>query len=201
MLAGATAQDIISTKTYPCEIMLRELACKLPADVYAQLDSSPDGLTEAEAAERLELHGENALVATKARTWMKTVSDAFCNYYNTLLLGVAIVSIVLPDRDWQLFIIIGVTVVGPGIISFIQELKTATAALNNPEELLPNVRVQRHVKGIDSSTIEVDRKHLVCGDVFAISPGDVIPADSILVFSSNLSVSQSRSVESRTRHV
>lgn len=44
----------------------------------------------------------------------------------------------------------------------------------------------------DSKEVEVSRSDIARGDILSISPGDVIPADCVLLESSNLSISQSR---------
>jgi magnesium-transporting ATPase (P-type) len=51
------------------------------------------------------------------------------------------------------------------------------------------VHVRRICDGHGSETFPVDEKSLVGGDIVLLSPGDGIPADSLIIESSNVSVS------------
>lgn len=127
----------------------------------------------------------------EAVTWKQIAFDSIFNYYNVLLLIIAVISVGLPDREWPLFTIIMIVVPLSAFINFLQELRS-TAARSGEADILPNIYVRRQTVDGDSKEAEVDRKDIVCGDVLFVSAGDVIAADCIVLASSNLSVSQSR---------
>ena len=103
------------------------------------------------------------------------------------------ISVTLPDRDWSLFAIIMIVVPLSAIINFWQEYRS-TLNRTGQTEVLSNVYVRRKTLDGNSNEVEIDRKNIVPGDILSISPGDVIPADCIVLESLNLSVSQSRYV-------
>jgi P-type Mg2+ transporter len=54
-----------------------------------------------------------------------------------------------------------------------------------------HVIVRRTLNGVDPIDMTIDEKTLVPGDVLLVDPGDSVPADCIVLESSNLQVSQS----------
>lgn len=101
------------------------------------------------------------------------------------------ISVIVPDRDWSLFAIIMTVVPLSAVINFWQEFRS-TAAHPGHADALSNSFVRRRRMDGDSKEVEVSRSDIARGDILSISPGDVIPADCVLLESSNLSISQSR---------
>ncbi|NLG49613.1 MAG: cation-transporting P-type ATPase [Chloroflexi bacterium] len=157
----------------------------LPAEqVYAALDSRPDGLTQAEAEQRLERYGRNMLREVQGPSlWLRFLSN-FTHLMAILLWVGGIVALFagLPE----LAIAIWLVNVINGLFAFWQEFKAerATEALR---QLLPSyVRVLR-----DGLEQRILAEELVPGDVMLLAEGDRISADARLVEESSLRTDQS----------
>ncbi|KAG4440497.1 hypothetical protein IFR05_004032 [Cadophora sp. M221] len=80
-----------------CEASIRSYASNV--DIYSTLNSSIDGLTNEEAAERLRLYGENKQLDIEAVTWKSIALDSVFNCYSILLVILVMISVAIPDRD------------------------------------------------------------------------------------------------------
>ncbi|KAK2628028.1 hypothetical protein QTJ16_002674 [Diplocarpon rosae] len=182
-------EDPSSTTKNSYETFIRSHACS--ANIHAELDSTINGLTFEEATRRLKVHGENVPLAAAPSTWMVLLYESVFNCFNTLLAVDAIISVAVPDPDWQLFIIIMVVIVVSGALNFGQELRSSIACRSSQVDVLGSICVRRQVLGGDSKDFNLEREKLVRGDTLSLSAGDIVPADCIVLESSNLSVSQS----------
>ncbi|CAL3962385.1 unnamed protein product [Diplocarpon coronariae] len=179
----------LSITQNPYETSIRSYASCV--DIHTKLVSSINGLTIEEAARRLKLHGENVPLAAALSTWTVLLYKNVFNCFNGLLAVDAIVSVAVPDPDWQLFIIIVAVIVVSGALNFVQELRSSIACRSSQADVLASICVRRQVVVGDLKEYYLDREKLVCGDILSLSAGDVVPADCIVLESSNLSVSQS----------
>ena len=143
----------------------------LPAEaVLEHLDTSPDGLSAAEAALRLTQHGPNRLPEPPRRGTLLRFLDQFRNLLIYVLLGSAAVSGAL--GHWLDAAVILAVVLLNGIVGFIQEGR-AEAALEAIRDLLaPHAAVLR-----DGARRDVDAVGLVPGDIVLLEAGDRVPAD------------------------
>lgn len=101
------------------------------AEVLADLDSTPDGLSEQEAQRRLARHGPNRLPDIKPRGRLQRLLAQFHNVLIYVLLVAAAVTLVL--QHWiDAAVILGVVVVN-AVTGFVQEGKAedALAAIRN----------------------------------------------------------------------
>ena len=143
----------------------------LPAEeVLVRLESRPEGLTEAEAQQRLAAHGPNRLPAPKRRSPLLRFLTQFHNVLIYVLLAAAVVTALL--GHWvDCGVIIGVVVVN-ALIGFIQEGK-AERALESIRGLLSlHAFVVRAGK-----RREIPAEDLVTGDIVMLQGGDKVPAD------------------------
>jgi magnesium-transporting ATPase (P-type) len=152
--------------------------------VYALLDSRPQGLTAAEASERLGRDGANVLERVRGPGLVRRLSANFTHFMALLLWVGAVIALVggLP----QLGLAICLVNVVNGLFSFWQEYKAerATEAL---QRLLPtNTTVIR-----DGRQARVRAEDLVVGDVVLLNEGDRVSADARLVDHIELRVDQS----------
>ncbi|CZT45820.1 related to PMR1-Ca++-transporting P-type ATPase located in Golgi [Rhynchosporium secalis] len=179
------------------EAKFRAFASQL--DICGALRSRTEGLTHAEAAQRLLQYGDNKQVDVEYVTWKRIAYDSVFNYYNLMLMILAIITVVMPDREWSLFATKSLSRVDPDLmivvpvsagISFCQDLRSNNRR-TSASESLPHYHVRRQTLDGNSTQEEVEVKNIVCGDVLSLSAGDVVPADCIVLDSSNLSVSQS----------
>lgn len=152
--------------------------------VYAQLGSRPEGLTQAEALERLEKYGRNEIRRIKGKPLIVKFLLNF-THLMAIMLWVAGVAALI-GRMPQLAIAVWMVNVINGVFSFWQEYRAekATEALR---KLLPTYsRVLRD--GIEQKVLA---EELVPGDVILLSEGDNISADCRLLAQAELRCDQS----------
>jgi Mg2+-importing ATPase len=157
-----------------------------------QLDTSDIGLTSNEAAVRLSIKGANLLSTKKPPKWWQLLLTILPNPFNILLGVIAIISVCTPPPSWSTFTLLVIMVVASCTVQFWQEYKSAVAAIKLQAEVSTDVRVRRCVDGFQSEDVIVDEKTLVPGDILLVDPGDSVPADCMILESSNLQISQSR---------
>ncbi|MFN4129323.1 MAG: HAD-IC family P-type ATPase, partial [Paracoccaceae bacterium] len=142
-----------------------------PADeCLTELGSDADGLTTAEAAERLASHGPNRLPQAHARGPLLRFAAQFNNVLIYVLLAAAIVTGGL--QHWVDTGVILAVVLANAIIGFIQEGKAEAAMAAIRNMLAPHAAVVR-----DGRRQTVEGVALVPGDIVLLEPGDKVPAD------------------------
>ncbi|MDP2204745.1 MAG: HAD-IC family P-type ATPase, partial [Alphaproteobacteria bacterium] len=132
------------------------------------------GLSKAEAAERLKTYGWNKLPEPERRSVIKRLLLHFHNILIYVLLGAAVVTAAM--EHWiDTAVIIAVVVVN-AVIGFLQEGKAENAMAAIRDMLAPHAHVLR-----DGKRISIDGQNLVPGDVVMIEAGDKVPADLRLI--------------------
>ncbi len=154
---------------------------RLPADeVGRQLGSGKDGLSDAEATERLGQMGPNALDVKRKEPWIVAYAQQFRDLMIVLLLASGLLSFYLGDG--QAGTILLVLVFFNTAIGFLQEFK-AEKLIESLEKLVVNkARVLR-----DNELTETASTELVPGDIVYIEAGDSVPADLRLLTEEELS--------------
>jgi Mg2+-importing ATPase len=173
------------------ESVLRAYSLLSVDEALARLQSNLEGLDPLEVAARLKLHGTNILSSKKPPTWWMLLLSVIPNPFNMLLVLLAVVSVAAPPPSWSTFTLLVVMVIISCAVRFWQEFRSSVAAIKLQEGVTTKVEVRRH-NGEKPEEIIVDEKDLVPGDVLMINPGDRVPADCLVIESSNLQVSQSR---------
>ena len=149
--------------------------------VLAQNKSHANGLSAAEAAERLKTFGPNALPEKKGKpAWLR-----FLAHFNDVLIFVLLAAAALTAvmGHWvDTLVILGVTVIN-ALIGHIQESNAEKSLQGIRNMLSSDARVQRSGK---HETIPT--RDLVPGDIVILRAGDRVPADMRLIESNNLRV-------------
>jgi Mg2+-importing ATPase len=145
-------------------------AAGAPAEqVLTSLDSSPDGLSSAEAKRRLEIAGPNALRSHGARP-LAVLARQLRNPLLVLLLAAALTSFFVGERlDALIIFLISGLSIGLG---FFNEYRSERAVEALHSQLRHTALVVR-----DGKPQRVDVTELVPGDVVRIAVGDVVSAD------------------------
>ena len=156
---------------------------KSKEDVFKSLQTSEEGLSDAEAAIRLQKNGYNEIRQKKKKTILSMLKEQLTDVMILILIGAAGLSAVL--NEWTEAIVILVIVALNTTISIIQEKKAASAleALKNMGA--PTARVLR--EGEES---QVPARELVAGDIVYLEDGSIVPADIRLIDSNNLKVQE-----------
>src|SRR5512141_2252874 len=163
---------------------LEPLYALRPADVFKALETSPQGLTSAEAASRLSLYGHNALAEPKSIPEWKKFIGHIVHPMGLLLLAATIPAII--SGHVVLGGIILIVVIFNAVFSYWQEHR-AERAIEALKQLLPvYARVIR-----DGGETKVPADTIVPGDVLVLAEGDNIPADARVVEEYGLRINNS----------
>jgi len=136
----------------------------------AELKATPAGLSEQEAAVRLEAYGPNRLPDAPRRSVFMRFLLQFHNILIYVLLGSAVITLML-DHVVDTLVILAV-VIANAIIGFVQEGKAEQAMDAIRQMLAPHASVLR---GGERHTVEGEK--LVPGDIVLLEAGDKVPAD------------------------
>ncbi len=166
---------------------LAEAARAEPAEALRLLETSPEGLKEAVAAERLEQFGPNEVSKEKHNAWSQRLWHSVRNPLVILLTVLASISFYTAQETsdyvgaWLmvLMVILGVA------LRFIQESKADSAAAKLKAMIKVTATVVR-----DGQAAEVPLQCLVPGDLVKLSAGDMIPADVRILSAKDLFIIQ-----------
>ena len=152
-------------------------------EVLLTLQTSAEGLGDAEAAARLKKYGTNELRQKRQKTILEMLKEQLTDPMILILFGASILSMFL--KEWTEAIVILVIVAINATISIIQERKAANAleALKNMGA--PSARVLR--QGEES---RIPAKELVVGDIVFLEDGYIVPADIRLIDTNNLKIQE-----------
>lgn len=163
---------------------LKELGYLKEEAVLKQLKTNESGLSNQEAKKRLEEFGLNEVAAQKPVSWYQLVFQAFKDpfiYVLTLLLVVSAAT-----KDFEASIVMAMMILFSAGLHFIQEYRSQKASLALKELIETTCAVTR-----DGITKEIPIDEVVPGDIVTLSTGDLIPADSRLIWAKDLFVNQS----------
>lgn len=147
------------------------------------LDSSPTGLSTAQAAERLRRMGPNAIRTHHVSAWA-VLARQFQNAVLIMLVVTAITSYLLGDRTDA--IIIGIILVLSVGLGFVNEYRAEKTAESLHSQVHHSAIVRR-----GGTFVEVDVTNLVPGDVIRLSLGEAVPADVRLMDTTSLECDES----------
>src|SRR5580700_1585246 len=152
-------------------------------EVEKKLESSPDGLTQAEAQKRLTQHGPNEIEEKKSNELLKFLGY-FWGPIPWMIEAAVILSAV--GRHWPDFGIILLLLLANAVVGFWEEHQASNAIAALKATLAIKARVKRDGKWITPAARE-----LVPGDVIRIRTGDIVPADARLLEGDPVEVDQS----------
>lgn len=152
-------------------------------DALAKEKSSRDGLSDADAAERLSSNGPNALKESRVR-WTAVLARQFKSPFLYLLILAAGVSLLLGEAV-DAAMIAGFVIVNAGL-GFFQEYQSERSVELLRTFVTAKSRVRR-----DGKESLVNSRDLVPGDIVVVETGDVIHADLRFVETENLVIDES----------
>ena len=155
-------------------------------EVLKNLDSSVEGLSTAQAQERLATYGRNELEEGEKRSLLAKFLDQFKDLMIIILLAAAALSVITEGMDGltDAMIILAVVVLNAAFGVYQEgQAEAAIEALKNMSSPMARVRRDGHV-------IEIDSKELVPGDIVLLEAGDVVPADMRLLEAASLKIEE-----------
>lgn len=151
--------------------------------VFAHLNSTPAGLTGAEATQRLSEYGPNELQAAHRISPWAVFLAQFKNVLIIILLVATAFSVFLGHEVEA--IAIAVIVLFSVLLGFVQEYRAERAIEALRQMAAPTATVLR-----DGVEVEIPARDLVPGDVILLRAGDKIPADVRLIEAVNLQIEE-----------
>lgn len=142
------------------------------------------GLTTAEAERRLKQHGLNVLEEKEAISPIKIFLAQFNEFMIWVLIAATIVSGLMGEKADAITILIIIFM--NAFLGFIQEYRTEKSLDALKKMAAPTAKVIR-----DGKVQVINAEYIVIGDILVLESGDRIPADSIILQSSNAMVDES----------
>jgi H+-transporting ATPase len=153
------------------------------ADLLARLESSSEGISQAEAEKRLTQYGPNEIEEKKTNPLLKLLS-----YFWGPIPWMIEVAVILSGvvRHWPDFFIILLLLIANAVVGFWEEREAGNAIAALKSKLAIKARVKRDGKWVTPAARE-----LVPGDVVRLRLGDIVPADARLFDGDPVEVDQS----------
>lgn len=158
-------------------------------ELYKELDTNINGLTEEEASKRLEEYGENKLAERKKKSNLIIFLNQFNDLMIILLIFAAVFSAVISYIQKESYadsVIILIIVVINATLSFIEEKKADKAIEELNKMFITNNNVIR-----DGKKETIDVRKIVPGDIIELEAGDYVSADARIISSEALEVNES----------
>ncbi|MFE1959610.1 magnesium-translocating P-type ATPase [Streptomyces sp. NPDC059479] len=165
----------------------RGVATLTSLQVLRMLDSSPRGLSEEQAEERLVTYGENALPGWRTVPWAWRFARSVRDPFTAVLLCLGLVSAAV--AAWSTAAVILVLVVVSCVLRSSGEHHADRSIAALRELVATTATVQRRAPG-GGRPREIPVDLLVPGDVIRLGPGDLVPADVRLLRACGLTVHQ-----------
>ena len=152
-------------------------------ELQGKLESSPDGISQAEAAKRLVQYGPNEIEEKKDNPFLK-----FLTYLWGPIPWMIEAAVVLSAlaQHWPDFGIILVLLLANAVVGFWEEHQAGNAIAALKAKLAVEARVRR-----DGKWVTPPARELVPGDVIRMRLGDIVPADARLLDGDSIEVDQS----------
>ena len=147
------------------------------------LNTSPEGLSQTEAQQRLQENGPNQLKEAKKKSSLTLFLETFKDAMVIVLLIVAVVQMIM-GAHVESIVIFAVLLLN-SVVSVIQT-KKAEGSLDALKKLsAPDARVLR-----GGQELSIPAKEIVTGDIVILEAGDYVPADGRLLEARSLKVDE-----------
>ncbi|KAJ3072254.1 hypothetical protein HDU98_003950 [Podochytrium sp. JEL0797] len=174
-------------------LSIPDVATKYSVSINEAKPGDSQGLTAAEAAKRLLEYGPNCLTPPKKRHWLLRFLDVLFGLFNLMLIVSGFACYVLLGINYAanyqntyLGTILLFVALGNASMEFYQMQKSA-AILESFLNLIPTLCYVIR----DGQTQQISAKDLVLGDVVVVRSGDKVPADLLIIGSTELKVDNS----------
>ncbi len=144
-----------------------------PEEVLKKLDSNPEGLSSAEAKQRLQRCGPNKIREEKQVSAWEILFRQLRGFFN-MVLYVAVVIAFWANKTPDAIFITAILFINTSL-SFFQEYKASRAMEALKKFLVEKIKVVR-----DDKPVEIDVSEVVPGDIIELEEGEKVPADARL---------------------
>jgi Ca2+-transporting ATPase len=160
-------------------------------EIYQQLGTRPEGLTDAEVTARLKQYGRNEILRRAPVSPWKLFFKQFANYFILVLLFAAVLAFAvsfLPGESGRRltgWFILGIVVLSVAL-SFFEEYRSQKEI-----EALDRLLVFKTTVLRAGAPRQIDAAEVVSGDMLVLSQGQKVPADARLVEGNSLRTDES----------
>lgn len=153
-------------------------------EVFLDLKSKREGLTNDELPKRYEKYGYNILQEEKRKSPLKVFLSQFEDLLIIILIVAGVISMITGNIESS--IVIFCVIILNAIIGTVQYFKAEQSLKSLKSMYAPVAKVIRNGK-----REEILAKDLVVGDIIVVEAGDVVPADARIIESFSLQVNES----------
>jgi len=153
------------------------------AELLRKFESTEQGLSSGEAAERLRHFGKNAIKAERSLSRLRVLWKQVKSPLLLLLLFAALVSAIA--GEWTDALIVGAIVVATVVIGYGREYGAEVALQALRARIQTRVAVLR-----DGRPTQVLVEDVVTGDIVLLSAGSIVPADAVLLEATDCHLSE-----------
>ena len=153
-------------------------------NLLKKLNTNINGLTDAEATNKLNKNGQNIIKEEKVKKWYHFLFESCKDPFIYILTVLAIINLCLGDALGALIIFILAT------ISITIRLIQDYSAYRFDQKLKSKIYTVANVLR-NNQTKEIKTKNIVLGDIVELNAGAMIPADLLLLETNDLFVNQS----------
>ena len=157
-------------------------------EVLKAQNATPEGLTSAEAAKRLEQFGHNKLKEGKKDSLLKRFLDELADPMIIILIVAAVISGITAYYEGESFtdvIIIMAVVIINAVLGVVQESKAEAAIAALQEIAAATSKVVR-----DGKIVTLKSEEIVPGDIVVLEAGDSVPADGRIIESASMKIEE-----------
>ncbi|MDO4266620.1 MAG: cation-translocating P-type ATPase [Eubacteriales bacterium] len=155
-----------------------------PEETLRKLQSSQDGLSQAEASERLQKYGKNQLNEARKKSVPEIFISQFADLLVIILIAAAVISFFSGNREST--IVIFAVLILNALLGTVQTVKADKSLESLKAMSAPNSKVIR-----DGKKLEIPAVEIVPGDVLVLEAGDLVGADARLLSNFSLKVNES----------
>ncbi|MCC8072916.1 MAG: calcium-translocating P-type ATPase, PMCA-type [Clostridiales bacterium] len=160
------------------------------SDVMNQVNSSESGLSQSEAAARLEKNGKNKLAEAKKESLIHRFLKQLADPMIIILIVAAVISAITAavggeGEGYADVVIIMIVVIINAVLGVYQESKAEKAIEALQEIAAATSKVVR-----DGSIADIRSEDLVIGDVIVLEAGDSVPADCRIISSASMKIEE-----------
>ena len=153
--------------------------------IAQQLEANPaQGLSSAEAAQRLQQYGPNVMAEEKKEPYWLSFLKQYKDYMRIVLTIAAVASLII--GEYSTAIILLLITAGNAWMALHQESKAEDSVAALGKMMKSTARVRR-----DGQTTEVSAENIVPGDIALFEAGDRVPADGRLLVAATLEIDES----------
>lgn len=153
-------------------------------EAFGSAGSSPEGLTSADADERLKKYGRNRLSEPKGKSRLSMLAEQFKSILIIILIIASVISAALGEVTDA--VVIFAIVIMNAAIGFYLEIKAEKSIKSLKQLLTLKARVLRN-----GEVTSVDSELLTVGDVVLLESGCRVPADLYIYESADIHIDQS----------